>query len=116
MAQLHLGHLARSFGLKEPPSAVVRLQQKRSALARAPSRGKAGGDAYLAAGHEYVAGGAPRKPSLAAPRKLSLAERMRRQPAARLATPVGASPSGSARSAGKASRRASVSEFGAGIE
>ena len=108
LAQLHLGHLARSFGLKEPPSTVVRLQQKKSALARAPARGKAGGDAYLAAGHEYVAGGAPRK--------LSLAERMRKQPAARMATPVGTSLSGGARAPSKMSRAASVSEFGAGID
>ena len=125
LAQLHLGHLAKSFGLQEPPTTLVRQQQKKGASARAPSRAKAGGkaDAYTAAGNEYVAGGAPRK--------LSLAERMRKQPAARRATAVGSAVTvGVAAAFGKplagggakmmaAARKspttASVSEFGAGL-
>jgi hypothetical protein len=61
---LHLGHLAKSFGLKDVPSTLAAQQHKRAATARAPATGYAGAGAQ-----------ATRK------KKLSLQERMRRQPA-----------------------------------
>ncbi len=72
VGQLHLGHLAKSFGLKDVPSKLAAEQNKRAATARAPATGYAGAGAQ-----------APRK------KKLSLQERMRRQPPARQAGAVG---------------------------
>lgn len=91
VGQLHLGHLAKSFGLKETPSKLSAQHHKRVANARAPAVGS--GAAYESFGDGYVAGGGPRK--------LSLAERMKRQPSARKATAVGTA--------------ATVSEFSSGL-
>jgi len=74
VGQLHLGHLAKSFGLKDVPSKLANEQHKRAATARLPSAGYAGAGAV-----------APRK------KKLSLQERMRQQPSARRASAVGSS-------------------------
>ena len=91
VGQLHLGHLAKSFGLKEPPSKLSEQVQKRQAGAR--SSGSAGTE-YLA-GAEYLPrdqrkqkqqqGKAKSKAKVG---KLPLAERMRKQKGAR---PVGMS-------------------------
>jgi len=102
VGQLHLGHLAKSFGLREQPSRLARQQHKRHASARAPAS-KAAITAYVAGGNEYVAGTAPRAAHSAPARKLSLAERMRKQPQARKAAQVGSRVA------------AAVSEFGAGL-
>ena len=51
VGQLHLGHLARSFGLKEPPSSFSQQQAKRKANARA---GGATRTTEYLAGAEYL--------------------------------------------------------------
>ena len=107
VGQLHLGHLAKSYGLKEIPSRLVKQQQKRKAGARSTGGGAArgGGGGGGGGGEAEASGGAPR------PKKLRLAERMSRQPKAG-ARGAGTGPIGG-KYLEKASRPA-VSEFGAG--
>ena len=49
VGQLHLGHLAKSFGLKEPPSKLTQQQLKRHATARAVST-RCGGSPWFTNG------------------------------------------------------------------
>jgi ATP-dependent RNA helicase DDX31/DBP7 len=89
VGQLHLGHLAKSFGLKDIPSKLTQQQLKRHATARAAAKG---GTEYLA-GAEYVprqqrqeGGGADGKKKKRKGGGTQLNERMRQQKHAR---PVG---------------------------
>ena len=95
VGQLHLGHLAKSFGLLEPPSRLSAQQSKKALNARASGRN---GSEYLA-GAEYL----PREQREGArdyannkakqKKKLSLSERMKRQPKGNNARRVGGASS-----------------------
>lgn len=101
VGQLHLGHLARSYGLKEIPSRLHKQQQKRKAGARSTGgggRGRGGG------------GGCEESGEPQRPKKLRLAERLSRQPKAG-SRGAGTGPIGGAT---LQPRSVSVSEFGAG--
>jgi hypothetical protein len=83
---LHLGHLAKAFGLAEPPSRLGQQQSKRAVHARTSTNSASRKSEYLA-GAEYL----PReqraelrdgsgKAKAKGRKALSLSERMKRQP------------------------------------
>ena len=95
VGQLHLGHLAKSFGLLEPPSKLSAQQSK-----KALKMGGGGRSEYLA-GAEYLPreqradprdSARPKQAQQQKSKKLSLSERMQRQPKGRAAhKPIGGS-------------------------